>query len=138
MNVRKSWLIVALLVVAVPAWTAYGVCDKHASKKGQAESTAAHQPSEQAGHEHAGHGHGKATQASLGHPAPDFALTGTDGKTYKLSDLKGKVVVLEWTNHTCPFVVRHQGTKKTMQKTFAKFAGQPVAWLGIDSSYYSE
>ena len=28
--------------------------------------------------------------------APDFTLPGTDGKTHKLSDYKGKAVVLAW------------------------------------------
>lgn len=32
----------------------------------------------------------------VGDPAPDFELQGSDGKTYKLSDLKGTVVVVAW------------------------------------------
>jgi len=32
----------------------------------------------------------------VGDPAPDFTLPGTDGKTHKLSDYKGKEVVLAW------------------------------------------
>jgi cytochrome oxidase Cu insertion factor (SCO1/SenC/PrrC family) len=32
----------------------------------------------------------------VGDMAPDFALTGSDGKTHKLSDYRGKTVVLAW------------------------------------------
>jgi len=31
-----------------------------------------------------------------GDAAPDFELTGSDGKSYKLSDLKGTAVVIAW------------------------------------------
>jgi hypothetical protein len=31
-----------------------------------------------------------------GDKAPDFSLPGTDGQTHKLSDYKGKTVVLAW------------------------------------------
>ena len=33
---------------------------------------------------------------SAGDTAPAFELPGSDGKTYKLADLKGKVVVIAW------------------------------------------
>ncbi|MEM1021596.1 MAG: redoxin domain-containing protein, partial [Pseudomonadota bacterium] len=36
--------------------------------------------------------------------APDFTGTATDGASVSLSDFAGKTVVLEWTNHGCPFV----------------------------------
>jgi peroxiredoxin Q/BCP len=35
-------------------------------------------------------------ELKVGDKAPDFSLVGTDGKTYKLSQLKGKSVVLAW------------------------------------------
>jgi peroxiredoxin Q/BCP len=35
-------------------------------------------------------------ELKVGDNAPDFSLPGTDGKTHKLSDYKGKTVVLAW------------------------------------------
>ena len=38
-----------------------------------------------------------AADLKVGDAAPDFALLGSDGKTYKLSDFKGKqAVVIAW------------------------------------------
>ena len=45
---------------------------------------------------------GALAAATVGQPAPDFALKDTSGKTVRLSDFKGKHVVLEWTNPGCP------------------------------------
>ena len=72
-------------------------------------------------------------RASVGQPAPQFSLKGVDGKEYKLADLKGKVVVLEWSNHQCPVCNRHVRAK-TAENVMKKFEGKPVVWLGIDSS----
>ena len=46
----------------------------------------------------------------VGKPAPEFSGTASDGKTYALRDLRGKTVVLEWTNHLCPYVDKHYST----------------------------
>ena len=51
--------------------------------------------------------------AELGKPAPDFSLVDTDGKTVKLSSLRGKTVVLEWFNPDCPFVKHAHGSGRS-------------------------
>jgi peroxiredoxin len=72
----------------------------------------------------------------VGQPAPDFTGKDLEGKEHKLSDLKGKVVVLEWSNHECPFIIRHEVEKKTMQKTYAQFKDKGVVWLSVNSSNF--
>jgi peroxiredoxin Q/BCP len=39
---------------------------------------------------------GDVVELKVGDKAPDFALVGTDGKTHKLSELRGKTVVVAW------------------------------------------
>ncbi len=68
----------------------------------------------------------------VGKPAPDFELTDSNGKTHKLSDFKGKNVVLEWFNHDCPFVVKHYGSGN-MQALQKKYTESGVIWLAINS-----
>jgi peroxiredoxin len=70
--------------------------------------------------------------AVVGQPAPDFSAVDTAGKTHKLSDFKGKLVVLEWTNPGCPFVQKHySGNMQALQK---EFTGKGVVWLAINST----
>ena len=45
---------------------------------------------------------GAQAAATVGQPAPDFMLKDTNGRAVRLSDFKGKHVVLEWTNPGCP------------------------------------
>lgn len=68
-----------------------------------------------------------------GQPAPDFTLTDTSGKTVKLSDLKGKHVVLEWVNPDCPYVQKHYNSAN-MPNLQKEFGGKQVAWLAINST----
>ena len=75
-----------------------------------------------------------ATLAKIGEPAPDFELTDEAGETHKLSDYKGKTVVLEWTNPECPVVQRHYEAK-TMQDSIEK-VDDDVVWLAVDSSNF--
>jgi peroxiredoxin len=74
-----------------------------------------------------------AMQAKIGAPAPGFSLTDSNGKTVSLADFKGKTVVLEWTNHDCPYVRKHYGGQN-MQALQKKWTGQGVVWLTVISS----
>lgn len=69
----------------------------------------------------------------LGKPAPDFTLKNQDGKDVKLSDSKGKIVVLEWFNKGCPFVKKHYGSNN-MQGLQKKYGKKGVVWYSIISS----
>ncbi len=66
-------------------------------------------------------------------PAPVFTGSLADGKPFRLDELKGKTVVLEWTNHQCPFVVKHyqSGNIPTLQKQASE---QGIVWLQVISS----
>jgi peroxiredoxin len=68
-----------------------------------------------------------------GNPAPDFSVTDTAGKSVKLSDYKGKFVVLEWTNPECPFVQKHYNSRN-MQDLQKEWGSRDVVWLTINST----
>ena len=71
--------------------------------------------------------------AQVGAPAPAFELTDSTGKSVKLSDFKGRHVVLEWTNPGCPFVQKHYGAQN-MQALQKDAVAKNVAWLTISST----
>ena len=68
-----------------------------------------------------------------GEEAPDFTLTDSKGISHKLSDFRGKLVVLEWLNHECPFVKKHY-SGGDMQKLQKEYTAKGVVWLSIISS----
>ena len=70
---------------------------------------------------------------SVGQAAPDFTLTDTSGKPVRLSDFKGKHVVLEWVNPGCPYVKKHYNSAN-MQGTQKEVTGKGVVWLAINST----
>lgn len=70
--------------------------------------------------------------ATVGQAAPDFSALDALGKSYKLGDLKGKHVVLEWTNPGCPFVVKHYGGN--MQALQKEFTARGIVWLSVNST----
>lgn len=68
-----------------------------------------------------------------GAPAPTFIATDSNGATIRLADLRGRVVVLEWTNDGCPFVQKWYGAG-AMQALQQDAAGLGAVWLSIISS----
>ena len=65
--------------------------------------------------------------------APNFQLLDQDGQIVELNSFKGEKVILEWTNHECPFVQRHYETSN-MQNLQEKYTREGVVWLSIISS----
>lgn len=72
-------------------------------------------------------------QADIGKPAPDFTAKDIEGKTHKLSDYKGKIVVLESYNLECPFCANHFKTG-AMQDLQAELTAKGAVWLVVNSS----
>ena len=72
-------------------------------------------------------------QVAVGQPAPSFSLVAADGKAVSRESLRGKTVVLEWTNHDCPFVRKHYdaGNMQAQQK---EAAAAGTVWLQVISS----
>jgi AhpC/TSA family protein len=69
----------------------------------------------------------------IGQSAPDFALNDASGKAVKLSDFRGKIVVLEWTNPRCPYVRKHYDSGN-MPATQKEAVDKGVIWLSINST----
>ena len=73
----------------------------------------------------------------IGKQAPAFTAVDSNGKTWSLADLKGKVVVIETTNHDCPYVRKHYNGKN-MQDQQREAAAKGVVWLTSASSAKGE
>lgn len=75
---------------------------------------------------------GLSAAAVVGQPAPEFTGKDIKGQTIKLSDFKGKNVVLEWTNPECPFVKKHysSGNMQALQK---KYTSEGAVWITVNS-----
>ncbi len=73
-----------------------------------------------------------------GRSAPDVELKSFDGKTHKLSDFQGRIVVLEWFNMECPFSLYHYATKPTMVELASKYKDKEVVWLAVNSTNHTK
>jgi peroxiredoxin len=71
--------------------------------------------------------------AKVGEAAPLFTAATSNGPSVSLNDYRGKIVVLEWTNHDCPYVRKHYDTSN-MQALQKEAGGQGVVWLTVISS----
>jgi hypothetical protein len=74
-----------------------------------------------------------AAQAVVGQTAPEFSVTDSSGRSRTLSELRGKVVVLEWWNPECPFVGKHYDSGN-MQKLQKEWSAKGVVWLTVNSA----
>jgi peroxiredoxin len=61
--------------------------------------------------------------------APDFSLKGEDGKTYRLSDYRGKVVVLNFWATWCP-PCRYE--MPSMERAHQKVKGEEIVILAVN------
>ena len=63
-------------------------------------------------------------------PAPDFQLRMPDGETMFLSDLEGKVVLLNFWAVSCPYCVKEM---PYLQQAYDSLSSQGVVILGINT-----
>lgn len=70
-----------------------------------------------------------------GAAAPAFTGLSASGETVSLSDYDGQIVVLEWTNHDCPFVRKHYDDEMSNMQSIQEEAEEAgVVWLSVISS----
>ena len=129
----KTGSILTALVLAA------GLCfgaSTFAQPTGKTTAPAASQPGSDHPKKHEGTKDEKKASkgVKVGDVAPAFSLTDTDGKTVKLEDFKGKIVVLEWFNPECPFIVKHHSVNKTFNDLYDQFNSKNVVFLAINSS----
>ena len=74
-----------------------------------------------------------ARAADIGSQAPPFSAKDAKGAPVSLAELKGKIVVLEWTNLGCPFVGKHY-SGGNMQQLQKEYTGKGVVWITISSA----
>jgi len=69
----------------------------------------------------------------VGSPAPYFSVVDTQGVPRNLESLRGKTVILEWTNDGCPYVKKHY-SGGNMQETQKALVDNDTVWLSVISS----
>lgn len=74
-----------------------------------------------------------AAGVQVGKAAPEFSFTDIEGTSGKLSDFRGKYVVIEWFNHGCPFTEKHYKSDR-MQDLQRKYTEAGVVWIAVNST----
>jgi peroxiredoxin len=69
----------------------------------------------------------------IGQVAPDFSAQDSKGDSLRLSQYRGKTVVLEWTNADCPYTRKHY-TSGNMQSVQKLAQEKGIVWLTVISS----
>lgn len=78
-------------------------------------------------------GSASATAPQVGQPAPEFTALDSQGDPIRLSQFRGKAVVLEWTNADCPYTRKHYSSGN-MQSVQGLAQKNGIVWLSIVSS----
>ena len=76
--------------------------------------------------------HSESSRPGVGEAALDFTLVDLDGKNHSVSDYRGSVVVLEWTDYGCSFVKKHYDSGNIPNLQEASIA-RDVVWLSVAS-----
>ena len=71
--------------------------------------------------------------ARVGAPAPDFTASDTYGSSHRLTEYRGKFVVLEWHNRECPYTHKHYASGN-MQRLQREWIERGVIWFTVISS----
>ncbi len=118
---KKVFTILAVLALSVVVLTG---CESREPSEEPSTEPSSTEPSED-------------FEPEVARKAPGFTLNSFDGKTISLSGYKGKIVVLEWFNYECPFVLRHYGNQPTMIGLANKYKDKNVVWLAINSTSHA-
>ena len=118
---RLSIAALLLLCLALPAGLlAQEAGEKEAPPAPEAEAEAPEDAEE-------------AVEEEVSNPAPDFRVKDVAGRERTLGEFKGRIVVLEWASHSCPYVKKHYDCNN-MQSLQKSYTGKGVVWLTVCSS----
>ncbi len=73
------------------------------------------------------------SSAEVGSPAPDFELRDATGRSFRLSQFRGKLVVLEWFDPECPFVT-YAYDDGPLAEMETRYAATGIVWLSVYST----